>query len=45
MREAVLHEIFLDLQKADDALDWDRCLEILAEYRVGPRALRLIRAY
>ena len=45
MREAVLHEIFLDLQKAYNALDWNRCLEILAVYGVGPRALQLLREY
>ena len=35
--------IFLDLHKAYDALDRDRCLEILEGYRMGPRA-RLIQA-
>ena len=43
MREAVLHEIYLDLQKAYDALDWKMCLEILAVYGVVPRALHLLR--
>ena len=42
MGEAILFEVFLDLQKAYDALDRYRCLNILAEYRVGPRALRLL---
>ena len=28
IREAVLFEVFLDLQKAYDALYWDICLEI-----------------
>ena len=36
MRKAVLFEVFLDLQKAYDTLDWDRCLEILVMYRVAP---------
>jgi hypothetical protein len=31
-----LYEIYLDLRKAYDALDWGRCLEILAGYGVGP---------
>ena len=47
MREVVIFKIFLDLQKAYDALDWDTCLEILAAYgvRVGPRTIRLLRTY
>ena len=45
MREEVLHEIFLDLHKAYDALDRDRCLNILVAYRVGPRPIRLLRRY
>ena len=39
MREAVLFELFLDLQKEYYSLDWDRCLEILSEYGVSPRTL------
>ena len=39
LREAVLHEIFLDLHKACKALDRSRCLGILEGYGVGPRAL------
>ena len=42
MMEAALHEIFLDLQKAYDALDWDSCLEIVAVYNVGPIALQIL---
>ena len=30
IREAVLYEIYLDLQKAYDGLDRDQCLDILA---------------
>ena len=45
MREGVLYEVFLDLQKAYDALDWDRCLKILAAYGVGPRVIRLLWKY
>ena len=45
MREEVLYEIFLDLHKAYDALDRDRCLDILAAYGVGPWAIRLLRRY
>ena len=39
MRKAVLFGLFLDIQKAYDALDWDRCLVILAAYGVGPRTI------
>ena len=37
MREEVLYVIFLDLHKPYDDLDRSRCLEILEQYRVGPR--------
>ena len=43
MREAVLYKLFLDLQKAHNALYRYSCLEIIAAYRVGPRALRILR--
>ena len=45
MRETVLHYIFLDLLKAYDALDRERRLDILAEYGVGPRTIRILRTY
>ena len=45
MREAVLHTISLDLQKAYDALGRDRCLNILARYSMGPQTLRILRTY
>ena len=45
MREAVLFDIFLDLCKAYDALDRGRSLDLLAEYRVGPRTVRIFRMY
>ena len=45
MRESVLHTIFLDLNKAYAALDWDRCLDILAGYGEGPQMLRLLHTY
>ena len=37
--------IFLDLHKAYDALDRSRCLEILEEYVIGPRARNLLQNY
>jgi hypothetical protein len=36
-----LYQIYLDLRKAYDALDWVRCLGILAGYGVGPNLLHL----
>ena len=45
MREAVLFEVFLDLQKAYVTMDWDRFLEIIAAYGVGPKALQLLQTY
>ena len=45
MKELVLYEVFLYLQRAYNALDRDRCLDILVEYGVGLRALRLLRTY
>ena len=45
MRKAVLHYIFLDLRKAYDALNRDRCLDILDWYGVGPRTLHTLHKY
>ena len=42
MKEAVLFEVLLDLQKAYDALDWEIRLEILVAYGVDPRTIRLL---
>ena len=39
MRELVLFELFLDLQKAYDALDWDTFLEFFAAYGVRSRKI------
>ncbi len=36
-----LYQIYLDLRKAYDALDWGQCLKILAGYGVGPNLLCL----
>ena len=45
MREALLHEIFLDLHKAYDTFYRSRFMEILEGYGVGTRALRLLWRY
>ncbi len=36
---------FLDLQKAFDAMDWERVIMLLEGYGAGPRMIRLIRGY
>ena len=43
--ETVLHSILINLRKAYDALDRDRCLGILAGYGVGPSTLQIMRKY
>jgi hypothetical protein len=40
-----LYEIYLDLRKVYDALDWGQCLEILAGYGVGPNLLHLQKQF
>ena len=45
LMEELLYVIFLDLQKAYDALDRSRCLKILEGYSVGPKARRLLTIY
>ena len=37
VREEVLYEVFLGLQKAYDTLDREYCIDILASYGIGPR--------
>ena len=39
------HQIFLDLHKAYDTMDWEKALEILADCGVSPKALRVIRRF
>ena len=45
IRETVLHSIFLDLIKAYDSLDRDRCIDILIGYGVGPRIIHILQTY
>ena len=45
MREEVLYKVFLDLQKAYDALYWERCMEILVAYGVSPYTEVLLSRY
>ncbi len=37
--------IFLDLQKAFDAMDWEQCIMVLEGYGAGPWMIRLIRGF
>jgi hypothetical protein len=37
--------VFLNLRKAFDAMDRERCLMVLEGYRAGPRMIRLIRGF
>ena len=43
MSKEVLYTIFLDLHKLYDALDRDRCLEIMEGYSVGPQSCRILQ--
>ena len=45
MMEKFLCEIFLYLNNSYDTPDHGRCLDILAVYVVGPRALLLLQRY
>ena len=36
-----IFQVFLDAQKAYDSLDWERCLELMRGYRMGPNPARL----
>jgi hypothetical protein len=37
--------VFINLQKAFDAMNWGRCLQILELHGAGPQMLRLIRNF
>jgi hypothetical protein len=41
MEQEPLYQVFVDLRKAYDHLDQERCLAIMTGYRVGPKLLRL----
>ena len=42
MREEVLYKVFLGIRKACDALDRERCMDILVGYRVGLQTERIL---
>jgi hypothetical protein len=45
LKQAPFYGVFLDLKKAFDSMDRERCLLILEGYGVGPRMIRLIRNF
>jgi len=45
LEQAPFNGVFLDLKKAFDSMDRERCLLILEGYGVGPRMIRLIRNF
>ena len=45
IREEVVYKLFIKIWKAYDALDRERCLEILMGYGVGPRIKKILRYY
>ena len=45
IRGEALYKILLDLHKAYHTLDRNRCLDILAAYRVGLRSIRFLHRY
>ena len=40
MAHKPLFQVFLDLRKSYDSLDWERCLELLRGYRLGKNLAR-----
>ena len=40
-----MYVIFMDLHKEYDALERDRCLDILDVFSMGPRARRILHKY
>jgi hypothetical protein len=45
LEQAPFYGVFLDLKKAFDSMDRERCLLILEGYGVRPRMIRLIRNF
>jgi hypothetical protein len=43
--QVLFYGVFLDLKKAFDAIDWERCLLILEGYGMGPNMIWLIRNF
>ena len=45
MHNEVMYDIFVNIHKIYDALDWGRALEILEGCGVGPQVLQLLTQY
>ena len=45
IEQSPLYSIFLDLRKVYDAMDRDRCMDILRGYGVGPNFIRLLKHF
>jgi hypothetical protein len=45
IEQSPLYGIYIDLRKAYDAMDRERCLQIMEAYGVGPNMLRLIEFF
>ncbi len=45
IEQTPFYGVFVDLTKAFYAMDWERCLQLLGEYRAGPKMRRLIRHF
>ena len=45
LEQEALHTTFIDLHKAYDAMDRERCLKLLKGYGVGTMTLRLIKHF
>ncbi len=45
LEQEPFYGVFLDLKKAFDAMDWERCLLILEGYGAGPNIVWLIRNF
>lgn len=45
LEQCPLYGIFIDLRKAYDAMDRERCLMILRDYGVGPNIVGLLETF